>query len=317
MCARTKNPSPSGLDQLPGKSNYFIGKQSANWITGIPQYGRVAFNSVYDGIDLVYYGNDGQLECDFVLSPGADPRTLSFRVKGAKKIDLDLSGNLSLQLGDGTIELQKPTIYQEVEGVRHAIAGNFALRGNNEVGLSIGEYDSRKPLVIDPVLSYSTLIGANNNTQAQGIAVDPSGNVYIVGTTFATNYPTVAAFQSTNHGTTNVFITKLNPAGDKILYSTYLGSSGFDTGRAIAVDNLGSAYVTGNIGSSDFPTTPGAFMATCPGFFNTPFVTKILTDGSLGCSAFMGGSNVAAWAIAVDSAGAAYITEAQHQMTYR
>jgi hypothetical protein len=236
-----------------------------------------------------------------------DPRTLSFRVKGAKKIDLDLSGNLSLQLGDGTIELQKPTIYQEVEGVRHAIAGNFALRGDNEVGLSVGDYDNREPLIIDPVLSYSTLIGANNNTQVQGIAVDPSGNVYIVGTTFATNYPTVAAFQSTNHGTTNVFITKLNPTGNKILYSTYLGGSGFDNAAAIAVDNSGSAYVTGTVGSSDFPTTSGAFMTTCPGFCNTPFVTKIFTDGSLAYSTFMGGSNSPAHAIAVDSAGEAYI----------
>ncbi len=255
----------------------------------------------------MYYGNDGQLEYDFVLSPGADPRALSFRVKGVKKIDLDGSGNLSLSVGDGAIELQKPTIYQEIEGIRRTITGSFALRGDNEVGLDIGDYDRNKSLIIDPVLSYSTLIGANNSTQVQGVAVDPTGNVYITGTTFATNYPTVAAFQSTNKGTTNVFITKLNPAGGKILYSTYLGGSGFDNAAAIAVDGSGSAYVTGTVGASDFPTTPGAFMTTCPSLCNTPFVTKFLSDGSLAFSTFMGGSNSPAHAIAVDSAGEAYI----------
>lgn len=138
--------------------------------------------------------------------------------------------------------------------------------------------------------------------------MSPGGDIYITGTTFATNYPTVHAFQSTNYGSTSVFVTKLNTSGDKILYSTYLGGSGFSTGRAIAVDSAGSAYVTGNIGASDFPTTPGAFMTTCSGVCNTPFLTKFLSDGSLAYSTFMGGSNVAAWAIAADTAGGAYIT---------
>jgi hypothetical protein len=295
------------LDELPGKSNYFIGKDPGNWISGIPQYGRIEYKSIYDGIDLVYYGNDGQLECDFILAPGADPRTLSFRVKGANKIDLNPFGNLSIQLANGVIELQKPTIYQEVQGLRHLVAGNFALRGGDEVGLDVGDFDRHSPLIIDPVLSYSTLIGANNSTQVQGIAVDPLGNIYITGTTFANNYPVVDASQSTNKGSSNVIITKLNPAGDKILYSTYLGGSGFDNAAGIAVDGNGSAYVTGTIGSSDFPTTPGAFMTTCPSICNTPFVSKFLSDGTLAFSTFMGGSNSPAHAIAVDSAGEAYI----------
>ena len=157
------------------------------------------------------------------------------------------------------------------------------------------------------MLSYSTLIGANNSTQVEGIAADPSGNVYITGTTFATNYPTVKAFQPTNHGYTDIFVTKLNPAGNVILYSTYLGGSAFDNAAAIAVDNSGNAYVTGTVGSSDFPTSPGAFMTACPGICNTPFVTKILADGSLGFSTFMGGSNSPAHAIAVDGAEEVYI----------
>jgi hypothetical protein len=294
-------------DLLPGKSNYFIGNGSSNWIAGVPQYARINLKSIYPGIDLVYYGNNGLLEYDFVLSPGADPGVLGLRVSGADKISADVSGNLLLQARNGTVQLQKPTIYQETSGVRHIIEGKFILRADNEVGFIVYDYDRTKPLVVDPVLSYSTLIGANNSTQVQGVAVDPSGNVIIAGTTYATNYPTVAAFQPTNHGTSNVFITKLNPAGNVILYSTYLGGSGFDTGRAIAVDSAGNAYVTGSANSADFPTTPGAFNTTCPGFCNTSFVTKVLADGALGYSTFMGGVT-GAWAIAVDSAGAAYIT---------
>jgi hypothetical protein len=300
---------PEGLDQMPGKSNYFIGGNSANWLTGIPQYARVTYTSVYPGIDLIYHGHNGRLEYDFVLAPGADPRALRFRVAGAEKIDLDASGDLSLRLADGAIALQKPMIYQETSGARKMIAGSFVLLGDNEVGFELGNYDSRKSLVIDPVLSYSTLIGANNSTQVQGVAIDPTGNVYITGTTFATNYPAVNAFQPTNQGTTNVFITKLNPAGNTILYSTYLGGGGFDNGVAIAVDSSGSAYVTGNT-QGDFPTTPGAFMTTCPDSCGGggAFLTKVFTDGTLGYSTYMGSSN--GLAIAVDSHGAAYITGA-------
>jgi hypothetical protein len=299
--------SPKGTDPLPGKSNYFIGKQFANWITGIPQYGKVRFKSIYAGVDLVYYGNDGQLECDFVLSPGADPRAVSFRVTGVKKMEMDPSGDLSLEVAEGAIKLRKPTIYQEEDGGRRPISGSFLVLGDNEVGLAIGKYDDRKPLIVDPVLSYSTLIGANNSTQVQGVAVNSTGDIHITGTTFATNYPTLNAFQTTNHGTTNVFVTKLNSAGDKILYSTYLGSSGFDNAAAIAVGQDGSAYVTGTVGAADFPTTSGAFMTTCPGSCNTPFLTKFLEDGSLAFSTFMGGSNSPAHAVAVDGAGEAYI----------
>ncbi len=296
------------LDLLPGKSNYFIGKDSRKWIVGASQYRRVSFRSLYPGIDLVYYGNAGQLEYDFLVSPGADPRWIKFHVSGSDRVFIDGDGNLHMKIASKTIEFQKPFVYQKIGGVRRRVSAAFVMQDAVDVSFAVGPYNKRLPLVIDPVLSYSTLIGANNSTQAQGLAVDHSGNVYITGTTFATNYPTVKAFQTTNNGTTNVFITKLNPAGDVILYSTYLGGEGFDTGRAIAVDESGSAYVTGNTDLGGFPTTPGAFMSTCTAPCNTPFVTKILSDGSLSYSTLMGGSNVAGWAIAVDSNGEAYIT---------
>jgi len=293
---------------LPGKSNYYAGKDPKNWIAGIPQFGRIRFRSIYPGIDVVYYGTGGQLEYDFVVSPGADPRAIAFRIDGADRMEISSSGDLHLRIGSREITLHNPVLYQEIAGARHAVDGRFVRRSEKEVGFEVAGYDPRHALVIDPMLSASTLIGANNNTQAQGIAVDSKGDVYVTGTTFATDYPTVNAFQSTNKGTTSVFVTKLNPAGNTILYSTYLGGSGFSTGRAIAVDSAGSAYVTGNIGASDFPTTPGAFMTTCPSICNTPFVTKFLANGQLSFSTFMGGSNTPANAIAVDSAGEAYIT---------
>ncbi len=304
----SRQPNAEGLDVLPGKSNYYVGNQRTKWLSGISQYGKVKFSSVYPGIDLIFYGGESGLEYDFVLSAGAHSQNIVFRIAGADKVELDNSGDLSLHRAGGQIRLRRPTIYQDIAGVRREVPGQFVIRGTNEVGFSIGDYDHSRALVVDPVLSYSTLIGANNSVQVQGVAVNSAGEIYVTGTTFSTNYPVVNPFQSTNRGTANVFVTKLNAAGNTILYSTYIGSSGFDSGRAIAVDNSGSAYLTGNIGGADFPTTPGAFMTSCPSICNTPFVSKFLNDGSLGFSTFMGGSNVAAWAIAVDSSGSAYIT---------
>jgi Beta-propeller repeat len=295
-------------DLLPGKSNYFIGKDSSRWITNIPQYRQVGFKSIYPGIDAVYYGNSGRLEYDFVLAPGSDPKNLRFLIKGADRVYLDDTGDLHLAVSNKTIDLHKPVAYQSEDGVRNTVSASFTIgKNDNVVAIDVGPYDRRQKLVVDPALTYSTLIGVNNGVAVQGIAVDPSGNVYITGPTFATNYPTVKAFQSTNNGTQNLFVTKLNPAGNVILYSTYLGGSGFDNAAGIAVDSEGSAYVTGTAGSGDFPTTTGAFMTTCPSPCNTPFVSKFLTDGTISFSTYMGGSNSPAHAIAVDGEGETYI----------
>lgn len=308
LVGSNKAAQPEGLDQLPGRSNYYIGANARNWKRGIPQYAAVSFKSVYPGIDLLYYGKDGQLEYDLVLSPGADPSAIKFRISGADSVALNSSGNLAFHIPPGIVELQKPVVYQEqTDKSRRPVNGNFVVRGN-EVSLRIEDYEKDKPLIVDPVLSFSTLIGANNSTTVSGVAADESGDMFITGTTFATNYPTVNAFQLKNNGTTNVFVTKLNPSGDVILYSTYIGGSAFDSAAGIAVDPSGSAYITGTATSGNFPTTPGAFMTSCGEFCNTPFVSKFLSDGSIAFSTYMGGSNSPAHAVAVDSAGEAYIT---------
>ena len=299
---RANPEAPIGLKRLPGNSNYFIGKDSRKWLTGVPQYGKVAFRRIYPGIDLVYYGNSGRLEYDFIVAPGADPEVVRFRIAGADRMTIGSSGGLSLQFDGSSLDLGRPNVYQEISGSRRTIEGNYILFGDGEVGLKLGSYDRRLLLMIDPVLSYSTLLPESNGVQVQAIAVDPAGNAYIAGTAARIPSP-----QSPNQGPTTLVVTKLNSAGNQVLYSTYLGASGYDTARAIAVDADGDAYITGNPQSPDFPTTTGAFMNACPSICNTPFVVKTLPDGSLGFSTFTGPSNAAAWAIAIDSDGASYI----------
>lgn len=162
LVGSNRDAQPEGLDQLPGRSNYYIGANARNWKSGIPQYAAVSFKSVYPGIDLLYYGKDGQLEYDLVLSPGADPSAIKFRISGADSVALNKSGNLAVHIPQGIVELRKPVIYQkEDDGSRRPVSpGNFVVRGN-EVTLRIGDYEKEKQLIVDPVLSFSTLIGAN------------------------------------------------------------------------------------------------------------------------------------------------------------
>ena len=300
----------SGIDELPGKANYFIGKDPAKWRRNVPTYARVRYREVYPGIDLIYYGNQRQLEYDFVLAPGADPKKIVLGFKGADKLEIDAQGELVLHAPGEDIRQHKPVIYQEIDGVRRDIAGGYVRKGANRVGFKVAAYDTTRPLVIDPVvLSYSTYLGGINGDSGSGIAVDANGNAYITGGTASSDFPTTAgAFQPTATGS-HAFVTKLNSIGAAV-YSTYLGGSGSEGGSAIAVDAGGNAYVTGATGSSDFPTTAGAFQATIGGSRNA-FVTKLDPTGSaLVYSTYLGGSgdiNTGS-GIAVDADGNAYLT---------
>ena len=302
----------TGLESQPGTSNYFIGNDPARWRTNVPTYGKVRYSQIYPGIDLVYYGNQRQLEYDFVVAPGADPAQIRLAIRGANKLSIDADGNAVVRRKDGDVRLLKPRLYQEVRGEKIEIAGGYALKGN-ELRFVVAPYDHSQRLVIDPVLVYSTYLGGVNSDGAAGVAVDSSGNAYVVGTTSFGGFPvTSGVVQPTTHGTTNAFVAKLNAAGTALVYSTYLGGSGQDTGYAIVVDPSGSAYVTGATTSSDFPITSGAFQSTTkpvstPG--STVFVTKLSPDGSsLAYSTYLGGSaNDLGFAIAVDASGSAYV----------
>src|SRR5712691_3292520 len=303
----------TGVEELPGKASYFIGNNPTRWRPNVPTYAKVRYADVYQGIDLIYYGTHRQLEYDVIVRPGADPNRIVLDFQGADNVEVDAQGDLVLHTAAGAIRQRKPVIYQEVGGVRTEIAGGYVLTGARQVGFQVAAYDRRRPLVIDPVLVYSTYLGGSDGDQADAIAVDAAGNAYVTGFTDSTNFPTTpGAFQTTFGGGADAFVTKLNPAGNGLVYSTYLGGSFTDRGLGIAVDAAGNAYVTGFTDSTNFPTTPGAFQTTFGGGFSDAFVTKLNPTGTgLVYSTYLGGSTTdLGRGIAVDAAGNAYVTGA-------
>jgi hypothetical protein len=311
------NPQAQAGDRLPGVSNYLNGNNPAAWQTNIPTYADVTYSSVYAGINLTYHGLSGQLEYDFAIAPGANPGVIRLEVGGATSIALDAQGNLVLQTGDGKVVEKAPVTYQEINGIRQIVSSAYVLEPNGQVGFALGAYDHSQTLVIDPVLSYSTYLGGSNNDSAAAIAVDGNGNAYITGVTSSTDFPTVNPFQGTSHrvtvpGDSEAFVTKLNASGTAIVYSTYLGGTGPDSGTGIAVDSAGDAYIVGTTGSSDFPTTANAFQGS-GGIVQHAFVTKLNPAGNaLLYSSYFGDSSNSAQTlgagIAADNSGNAYIT---------
>jgi hypothetical protein len=320
-----------GIGLLPGKTNYFLGADRAQWHTGVPNYAQVRFHDVYPGIDLLYYGNQRQLEYDFVVSPAGNPSAIRLQFGGQDSVKVDLDGDLVVTIFGEDMRFRKPAVYQPAEvseGLpdkhgRRVVQGAWRIEGNDSARFEIGSYDAHQPLVIDPVLVYSTYLGGSSPTGGYAIALDSSGSVYVTGSTNSTDFPVSSgAFQKTYGGNSiacesindcgDVFVTKLDPTGTTIVYSTYLGGSNDETGLGIAIDAAGDAYITGFTSSLNFPTTPGAFQTTCNGcapFATNAFVTKLNPSGSaLVYSTFLGGSaNNRASSIAVDSSGNAYI----------
>jgi hypothetical protein len=379
------NAKVAATEALPGRVNYLLGNDPARWRTGIPTYAKAAYEDVYRGIDVVYYGNQGQLEYDFIIRPGSSPDAISQRFDGADRMELDDQGDLLLHTAGGTLRQGRPHVYQLVDGRRQDIAGSYVLHQPSHVSFAIGAYDASQPLVIDPVLAYSTYLGGTNSELSQlrsiavdfsgqafvtgyslsidfpttvgafdtthngsydafvarlsadgsaleystylggtdadyanGIAIDELGNVYVAGSTTSTNFPTTAgAFQSTNRGGQDVFVTKLAARGSALLYSTYLGGINSEYGHGIALDGVGSAFVTGYTTSGNFPTTPGAFDAVLGGAEDV-FVAKLNPSGSaLDYSTYIGGSNLdEAYGIALDTAGNAHVTGATNSADF-
>src|SRR5713101_5215748 len=297
-----------GLESLPGKSSYFIGNDPAKWRTNVPTYAKVRYEGVYPGVDLVYYGNQGQLEYDFVIAPGTNPRTIRLFVVGAERLEASSRGDLVLNTGSGEVRLQKPVVYQESGNVRKEIAGRYVLRGKHQIGFEVATYDASKPLIIDPLLSYSTYLGGRSDDESNAIAVDSSGNAYVTGSTGSTNFPIKNPLQSAFGGSSDVFVTKLDPTGSTLIYSTFLGGSVGDVGNAIAVDASGNAYITGFTNSANFPTKNPLQAAL--GGAGDAFVAKLDPTGSaLVYLTFLGGTmDVFGNGIAVDSSGNAYAT---------
>jgi Beta-propeller repeat len=300
------NPRPTvlGTGRLLGRVNYLLGADARRWRVGIPTFSKVRYEGVYPGIDLAYYGRQGRLEYDFVVGPGADPNAIALRFAGAEHLHLTSRGDLLLRLDAGELRLQKPRIYQELAGVRRDVRGGYVRKGAREIGFDLGSYDASRPLVIDPVLSYSTYLGGSGDEQGNLVAVDGAGNAYVTGRTASSDFPTTSGADSSLGGTQDAFVTKLNATGSALVYSTYLGGRGVDDGETIAVHDS-NAYVIGFTFSRDFPTL-GAVDSHLGGTEDA-FVTKLTASGGLAYSTYLGGKGVdEGFGIAVDGAGNAY-----------
>jgi hypothetical protein len=287
-----------GQQELPGKANYYLGKDPTKWKTNISTYARIKYSNVYPGVDLIYYGNQHELEYDFVIAPGADPTAIALDFAGANKLEVSANGDLIAHTRSGQILHRKPAIYQETNGVRQEVSGRYVLRGRHRIGFQVSHYDVTKPLVIDPVVVYSTYLGTNLDDFILGVTVDPLGSALVVGFTASLNFPN--GF--------DVFIAKLNPSGSAFLYVNYVGGSHQDEGQGIALDASGNAYITGQTRSTDFPVTSGALQSVLKGSFDA-FVTKFNSSGGLQYSTYLGGtSSDQGWGIAADPSGNAYVT---------
>lgn len=309
----------SATDKLLKKTNYFIGNDPQKWRTDVASYARVRYADVYPGVDLVFYGNQSRLEYDFVVAPGADPKAIRLNLQGARSLRISANGDVVLNVSGGELTLQKPVVYQVVKGERHEIAGSYTIAKGHQVRFSVPAYDRSERLILDPVLNYSTYLGGSSDEQGSGIAVDGTGNVFVAGTTFSTDFVTTgSALPSVGNAAGTVFVTEMNPAATAEVYSTYLGGSTGElpgAGFCLAVDPSGKIYVTGSTISTDFPTTSnGLKSGSNPGnVLGTSFISKIdpalSGTNSLVYSSYIGGTNGDFGnSVAVDASGNAYVT---------
>lgn len=326
LAGANHNPAISGIEQQAGRSNYFRGNDPKQWRRDIARYGRVKYAQVYPGIDLVYYGNQRQLEYDFIVAPGRDPRRIEMQFKGVDAMRLDATGNLILRSAQNDITQRKPIVYQEIAGERRPVAGNYRLLADNRVAIEVGRYDNTRPLVIDPVLVYSSYLGGSDYDLPFSLAVDSAGNAYITGATLSPDFPTRGAQVTPASSVGQAFITKINAAGSALIYSTYLGGADPTQGDGIAVDQAGNVYVSGGTTAADFPTV-SALQPTLNGARDA-FIVKLNSTGdNLLYSTYLGGSdNEEGWHVAIDTAGNAFVagsttstdfpTQAPFQGTY-
>jgi uncharacterized repeat protein (TIGR01451 family) len=317
----------AGTHPLPGKTNYFLGDDPSRWHRNIPQFARVRYESVYPGIDLAFYGNQGHLEYDFQVAPGANPALAELEFDGAKRLEL-AEGSLIVQGETGAVRLESPRVYQQIDGRQKPVDARFSLRAANRVGFEIGSYDPNHELIIDPILTYSTFFGGSGDDTSPSIAVDNVGAIYMAGSTDSSP----ASFPPTTLQTlipstltmappaTHVFVAKIVPSNTgAATYETFLGGGGSDTAVGIGVDGAGNAYIVGNTtsgvgGTANFPTTGTNAYQTAPASGSTGtahvFVSVLDSTGStLKYSSYLSGNNTdVATGMAKDSKGNVFVT---------
>ncbi len=298
----------SGLNELPGTSNYLVGADARAWLTGVPAFEKVRYESVYKGIDAIYYGRQGRLEYDFVVAPGADPARIRLRIDGARATRVDEKGDLVISADGGDVRQQRPVAYQEFDGARREVPARYVIDRGGRVRFELGDYDRGHTLVIDPVLFYSSYLGGADADTSSSIAVDSAGSAYVAGTTASIDFPASGSLQAAKSDFNDAFVVKLSPDGKSLVYATYLGGNSDDFGNAVAVDAAGNAYVGGLTVSDGFPTTAGSFQTSKDGTADA-FLAKLNPTGTgFVYSTFIGGpGSDQIGSVAVDAAGAAYV----------
>ena len=307
-------------ESLPGRVNYIQGGDPARWFTDLPTYRGIVYSGLYPGIDLHYEGGRGGLKGTYTVAAGADPAQIRWRYQGADDVRVDPTGDLQVRLAPppasagipgkaDSITEEAPVAWQEVGGRRRAVAARYHMAADGNLRFALGSYDRAQPLTIDPTLAYSTYLGGSDVDEADGIAVDSAGSAYVTGLTRSTNFPAQGGYQGANVGGADAFIAKLSPSGTALSYATYLGGADGDTASGIAVDGSGSAYITGNTASNNFPTTEGAYRrevpprpggclgpngvpTECISSSHSIYVAKLNPTGSLAYSTFVGPSVV-------------------------
>jgi len=300
------NPEAKGNGLIEYRCNYFFGNDSAKWYMDVPNYQSIYYEEIYPGINLRYYGNKMQMEYDFIVSPGADYRCIRIQYEGVESLSINSFGDLVVETGWGSIIERKPFIYQVDGRNYHQLEGTYEISEGNSFFFNLeGHPNPELPLIIDPILVYSTFLGGSGPEKGFGIAVDDSGCAYVVGATYSPDFPLQNPYQSSAI-ILDVFITKLASSGNSLIYSTYLGGSDWDQGLGIAVDSFGAAYITGLTASVDFP-----IINHYQGFQGDVdvFVTKLSSSGNgLAYSTYLGGFGAEEGSgIAVDSSTNAYV----------
>jgi hypothetical protein len=301
------NVSMEGAAAMPARANFLIGNDPAAWHTGVPTYQGIVYRNLYRGVDMKYVADDPRIKSEFLLAPGADPDQIHLEYSNADSVFVDANGELVVRASTVELREQAPVAYQESGGVRRPVEASFRIYPGNTVGFDLSDYNPALPLVIDPVISYSTYLGGTAQSAVTALAVDVSGNLYAAGWTEAIDFPVSNAIQAVNRGGVDAFVFKLNAAGNALLYATYIGGRGDDRAAGIAVDSSGQIYVAGSTASADFPVVSS--IRPTLGGTRDAFAVKLNAIGNLLVySTFLGGTSYdAATAIAVDAAGNAYI----------
>jgi hypothetical protein len=347
-------PQIVGQQELPGRINYLLGSTPQQWRPGIPTYARARYREIYPGVDLDFHTDQGRLEYDFTVAPGADPGAIRIHFAGVSGLDIDAEGDLVLHTAAGDVKQLAPEVYQEIGGHRQRLSGRYVLVGDHEVGFEVGPYDASRTLVIDPVMVFSTFLGGIGFDTAYGVTVDDTGAVYLTGWNGSTDFPTTAgSYQSSPAGG---YVVKLDPDSDSLVYAAVIPTIGKD----IAVDSQGNAWVTSDsdgragaiykldasgstllysqtlsgggatgiavdladnvyvVGSpaTDFAPTADAFQTTPGSGSPQAFVMKLAPSGTVVYASYLGTGGDTARDVAVDAAGVAYVTGYTYSATF-